>query len=155
MIRSLRLLRVFRVLKLAQYLTEARTLLASLRRSSAKITVFFAFVMIVVLILGSAIYAIEGGRKDTAFTSIPKSVYWAIVTVTTVGYGAITPQTPVGQALAAIAMIIGYSIIVVPTGIVTADIFAEAAVSTQACKTCAAEGHAIDADYCNRCGARL
>jgi voltage-gated potassium channel len=154
-IRSLRLLRVFRVLKLAQYLSEARTLLAALRRSRAKITVFFAFVMIVVLILGSAIYAIEGGRANTPFTSIPRSVYWAIVTVTTVGYGDIAPQTLLGQALAAIAMIIGYSIIVVPTGIVTADIFAESSVSTQACPVCVAQGHVSDAEYCYRCGARL
>lgn len=154
-IRALRLLRVFRVLKLAQYLTEARVLLASLRRSVAKITVFFAFVMTVVLILGTSIYAVEGGREDTAFTSIPRSVYWAIVTVTTVGYGDIAPKTPLGQALAAIAMIIGYSIIVVLTGIVTADMFAESSVSTAACPSCAAEGHAPDANFCKRCGARL
>jgi voltage-gated potassium channel len=153
-IRSLRLLRVFRVLKLAQYLTEARALLVSLRRSSAKITVFFAFVMIVVLILGAAMYAIEGG-DETRFSSIPKSVYWAMVTVTTVGYGDITPQTPLGQALAAVAMIIGYSIIVVPTGIVTADIFADSMVSTKACPVCAIEGHDSDAEYCKRFGGRL
>ena len=154
-IRGLRLLRVFRVLKLAQYLREARTLLTSLRRSGAKITVFFAFMIILVLILGSAMYWIEAEANPEHFSSIPKSVYWAIVTVTTVGYGDIVPKTVVGQALAALAMILGYSVIVVPTGIVTADIFAEAGTSAAACPGCAAEGHDGDAVFCKKCGTKL
>ena len=157
-IRAIRLLRIFRVLKLAQYLTEANALFVSMRRTGTKITVFFAVVMIVVLILGATMYVIEGQQPNTTFSSIPMGVYWAIVTVTTVGYGDIAPQTALGQAFAALAMIIGYSIIVVPTGIFSAELIASthaARISTQACPQCSREGHDIDADFCKFCGARL
>jgi voltage-gated potassium channel len=157
-IRAIRLLRIFRVLKLAQYLTEANALFVSLRRTGTKITVFFAVVMIVVLILGATMYVIEGQQEDSEFNSIPKGVYWAIVTVTTVGYGDIAPTTPLGRAVAAVAMILGYSIIVVPTGIFSAELIAvthATQVSTQACPQCSREGHDIDADFCKYCGARL
>ena len=156
-IRAIRLLRIFRVLKLARYLTEVNALFVSLRRTGTKITVFFAVVMIAVLILGAAMYVIEGQQNDT-FSSIPKGVYWAIVTVTTVGYGDIAPKTPLGQAVAALAMILGYSIIVVPTGIFSAELIAAThatQVSTQACPQCSREGHDIDADFCKYCGAHL
>ena len=161
-IRGLRLLRVFRVLKLAQYLTEARTLMVSLKRTRAKIVVFFTFVMIVVLLLGSALYFVEGpsgdaSKRDGAINSIPEGMYWAIVTVTTVGYGDVVPQTVAGKALSALAMLVGYSIIVVPTGIVTAEVIAAShgGISTHACPSCSADGHDGDAFYCKYCGARL
>ncbi len=156
-IRAIRLLRIFRVLKLAQYLTERSVLVISLRRTGAKITVFFATVMIIVLILGATMYVIEG-QQNTDFSSIPKGVYWAIVTVTTVGYGDIAPQTGLGRAVAALAMILGYSIIVVPTGIFSAEIIAtrhDAGISTQVCPHCSREGHDVDAEFCKYCGSRL
>jgi len=154
-IRLLRIIRVFRVLKLVQYLNEARMLTRALRASRRKITVFLFAVLTLVVLLGSLMYMIEGGANG--FTSIPKSIYWAIVTLTTVGYGDISPQTAAGQILAAAIMILGYSIIAVPTGIVTAE-FAQAfrkGVSTQACPQCSAEAHDEDAVYCKYCGARL
>ncbi|MCA9264954.1 MAG: ion transporter [Planctomycetales bacterium] len=154
-IRTLRLLRVFRVLKLAQYLAEAETLLHAFRQSRAKITVFFLMVMILVLILGSVMYVIEGGGVNEQFSSLPKSVYWAIVTVTTVGYGDIAPVTPPGQAVASLAMILGYSIIVVPTGFTLAEVMTHSSISTQSCPNCVREGHAADAIYCKYCGAKL
>ena len=157
-VRALRLLRVFRVLKLAQYLSEANLMLHSLRRTAAKIIVFLLFVMVVCLILGTTVYVVEGGPQGTGdFQDIPSSVYWAIVTVTTVGYGDMAPSTWLGQSLAAMAMIIGYSIIVVPTGIVTAEMMAvhSGSVSTRACHECSRDGHALDADYCKFCGYEL
>ena len=107
------------------------------------------------LILGTAMYCLEADQEPNHFSSIPKAVYWAIITVTTVGYGDITPTTPLGQALAAVTMSLGYSIIVVPTGIVTADIVAESAMSPRCCPNCSAEGHHLDAEYCHKCGAPL
>ena len=154
-IRLLRVIRVFRVLKLVQYLNEARMLIRALRASRRKITVFLFAVLTLVVILGSLMYMIEGGANG--FTSIPRSIYWAIVTLTTVGYGDISPQTATGQILAAAIMILGYGIIAVPTGIVMAE-FAQAfrkGVSTQACPQCSAEAHDEDAVYCKYCGARL
>lgn len=120
-IRFLRVLRVFRVFKLVAYLEEARAMGAALRASAKKITVFLVGVLTMVVVLGSLMYVIEGAQPETGFTSIPRSIYWAIVTLTTVGYGDISPGTPAGQALAAVIMILGYSIIVVPTGIVTVE----------------------------------
>ena len=153
-IRLLRILRVFRVLKLAQYLTEAGMLAQALRASSKKITIFLFTVLTLVVILGSLMYLIEG--EENGFTSIPVSVYWAIVTLTTVGYGDISPQTPLGQTLAAMVMILGYAILAVPTGIVSVELArADAAVSTQCCRYCSAEGHAHDAIFCKICGERL
>lgn len=154
-IRVLRLLRIFRVLKLAKYLREATLLLNALKASRRKIAVFMFAVLTIVLICGSLMYVIEGGANG--FTSIPRSVYWAVVTLTTVGYGDIAPQTEVGQAVAALIMILGYGIIAVPTGIVTAELTQPnlRGVSTQACPSCSREGHTIDAEFCFACGTRL
>ena len=153
-IRALRLLRVFRVLKLAQYLGEADEFLRALRASRAKITVFLGTVLTVVLIMGALMYLIEG--EESGFTSIPTSMYWAIVTMTTVGYGDITPTTVFGQMLSALLMILGYGIIAVPTGIVSAELVrVPKAVSTQACPSCSAEGHDHDATHCKFCGHKL
>ena len=154
-IRGLRLLRVFRVLKLRQFLGEANVLLRALKASRAKITVFLGAVLTLVLIIGSAMYMIEG--EASGFTSIPRSIYWAIVTMTTVGYGDIAPATPLGQALAAVVMIIGYSIIAVPTGIVSVEL-AQASqhhANTIGCPHCGEEGHDLDAAYCRICGGKL
>ncbi len=154
-IRALRLLRVFRVLKLSHLLSEARELNAALRASRGKIIVFLAAVMIIVTILGAAMYVIEG--ESGGFDSIPRSIYWAVVTLTTVGFGDITPQTPLGQALSVVVMVLGYAIIAVPTGIVSTEIARTQArhISTRACPECGADGHDADAQFCKHCGARL
>lgn len=154
-VRMLRIVRVFRVFKLAQYISEGQTLRRALYASRRKIGIFVYVVLILVVIIGALMYLIEG--EASGFTSIPRSIYWAIVTLTTVGYGDIAPVTSVGQALAAVVMIIGYGIIAVPTGIVTAEMAKESArqVSTQACPECSAEGHDADARYCKYCGAKL
>lgn len=158
-IRSLRLLRIFRILKLVQYIGEANLLIKSLRASRAKIVVFMFFVMSITFILGSLMYIIES--PEAGFTSIPRSVYWAIVTLTTVGYGDIAPQTDLGQFIASVIMITGYAIIAVPTGIISAEIARQGtdgkkvAISTQVCPSCSAEGHDSDAEYCKFCGDKL
>jgi voltage-gated potassium channel len=154
-IRILRILRIFRILKLVPYLGEARLLMRALRASGRKIAVFIYTVLTLVVIFGSLMYVIESGTQG--FTSIPRSIYWTIVTLTTVGYGDISPQTPVGQTLASIVMILGYGIIAVPTGIVTVEMTQTFGrrVSTQACPECSAEGHDADARYCKYCGAGL
>ena len=154
-IRVLRVLRIFRVLKLAKYVGETRILIQALRASRRKITVFLFAVFTLVIIFGALMYLIED--PDSGFTSIPRSIYWAIVTLTTVGYGDISPQTDFGQAVSAIIMIIGYGIIAVPTGIVTAELSQvyKMSVSTQACPQCSAEGHDTDAKFCKYCGSTL
>lgn len=154
-IRVLRLLRIFRVFKLVQFLSEARRLLDALHASFRKIAVFLCTVMTLVIIFGALMYVVEGAANG--FTSIPRSIYWAIVTMTTVGYGDISPQTDLGQALAAIIMIIGYGIIAVPTGIVTVELsqVVHRGASTQACPGCGADGHDKDARYCKYCGEKL
>jgi voltage-gated potassium channel len=154
-IRALRLLRIFRVFKIARYLHEVSALVRAIRNSSAKIAVFLLAVLAIVLIMGAAMYVIEG--EQSGFTSIPRGMYWAIVTVTTVGYGDIAPRTIVGQIVASIAMVLGYSLIIIPTGIFSMEIVqaARQQVTTQACPECLAEGHDVDAKYCKRCGARL
>lgn len=153
-IRSLRLLRIFRVLKLVQYLGEADLLMRALRASRRKITLFLFTVLNLVVILGSLMYVIEGGQNG--FTSIPTSVYWAVITLTTVGYGDIVPETGLGQAVATVVMIIGYSIIAVPTGIITSEIsYASRYSKGRVCQNCSFEGHDIDARFCKRCGAEL
>jgi voltage-gated potassium channel len=154
-IRILRILRIFRILKLFHYLGEARLLMKALRASSRKMIVFIYTVMTLVVIFGSLMYVIEGGTNG--FTSIPRSIYWAIVTLTTVGYGDISPQTVLGQTLASVVMILGYAIIAVPTGIVTVEMSRAFSrnVSTQACPECSAEGHDTDARHCKFCGAVL
>jgi len=154
-IRVLRVLRIFRVLKLVKYVGETRLLMQALRASRRKITVFLFAVLTLVIIFGSLMYLIED--PASGFTSIPRSIYWAIVTLTTVGYGDISPQTNFGQAVSAIIMIIGYGIIAVPTGIVTAELTQvyKRSVSTQACPQCSAEGHDTDAKFCKYCGSTL
>lgn len=154
-IRILRVLRIFRVLKLVKYLGEADLLMQALRASRRKITVFLFTVLILVIIFGSMMYIIEG--EANGFTSIPRSIYWCIVTLTTVGYGDISPQTPLGQTIAAVIMIMGYGIIAVPTGIVTVELGQafRRRVSTQVCPHCSREGHDTDADYCKYCGGAL
>jgi voltage-gated potassium channel len=155
-IRILRLLRIFRLLKLSEYLTEADTLRRALRASRRKISVFLSAVVLLVVIIGALMYVVEG--EENGFTNIPVSIYWAVVTMTTVGYGDLSPRTPLGQLIASIVMIIGYGIIAVPTGIVSVEL-AQAArqqsVSRQSCPACAAEGHDPDARYCKYCGANL
>ena len=152
-LRALRLLRVFRILKLARYVGESNRLLVAMRASKAKISVFLFFVVILCVILGTIMYLIEGG-EDSGFTSIPRSVYWAIVTLTTVGYGDIAPITGIGQFIAAIIMILGYGIIAIPTGIVTAEYSRNTQIdtNTQNCPNCAASKHKDKAEYCYKCG---
>jgi len=154
-LRILRLLRIFRILKLVQFLKEARMLMRALWSSGRKIAVFLFAVLLLVTIFGSLMYVIEGA--ENGFINIPTSIYWAIVTLTTVGYGDISPQTGLGQVIASLIMILGYSIIAVPTGIVSVEM-AQAykmSVSTQACPQCSQEGHDVDAKFCKDCGARL
>lgn len=155
-IRTLRVLRIFRVLKLTHYLGEAQFLLHALQASRRKVTVFLFAVLNIVIVVGALMYLIEG--EQHGFSSIPHSIYWAIVTITTVGYGDVAPQTPAGQALASVLMILGYAIIAVPTGIVTNELALEArrqTVSTQCCPECSAEGHDTDAVHCKYCGGTL
>jgi voltage-gated potassium channel len=155
-VRALRLLRVFRVLKLGSFLGEAQVLLIALRASRAKITVFLGTVLVLTLLMGSMMYLVEGPTHG--FTSIPRGVYWAIVTLTTVGYGDLYPRTDFGQGIAACVMIMGYGILAVPTGIVSVELAAatrQQRWTTQACPRCSRGGHDHDAVHCKYCGANL
>jgi len=154
-IKILRMLRIFRVLKMAQYVGEADLLKNALVASRRKIGIFLVVVMTIVVIVGSLMFIIEG--EATGFTSIPRSVYWAIVTITTVGYGDISPATPLGQTLAAFLMILAYSIIAVPTGIITAEIGVSTAQERNArkCDVCGHHQHDADAKFCKHCGVSL
>lgn len=153
-LRALRLLRVFRILKLARYISESNRLLIALRNSRAKVAVFLFFVLILCIILGTVMYMIEG--SENGFTSIPRSVYWAIVTLTTVGYGDIAPGTPLGQLIASVIMILGYSIIAIPTGIVSAEMAKPTIhTNTQACPNCLKDDHKDGAEFCYHCGHEL
>lgn len=154
-VRVLRVLRVFRILKLVQYVGEGRILVEALRSSRFKITVFVLAVLSITVIVGSIMYLIEG--PDAGFTSIPVGVYWAIVTLTTVGFGDITPLTPVGQTLAALVMVTGYGIIAVPTGIVTAELVhaSRSLAGQRLCPRCGRPGHDPDATHCKWCGTEL
>lgn len=154
-IRLLRILRIFRLFKLVQYLNEARMITQALRASSRKIAVFLFTVLTLIVIFGSLIYMVEG--EENGFISIPRSIYWTIVTLTTVGYGDISPKTGLGQFLASIVMILGYGIIAVPTGIVTVEMAHgfKKEVTTQSCPVCGAEGHDADAVHCKFCGGKL
>ncbi len=152
-IRILRVLRVFRVLKLVQFMGEADQLMKAMVASKRKIFVFLFFIITLVTILGSLMYLIEG--EASGFDSIPRSIYWAIVTLTTVGYGDISPDTNLGQAIAAIIMIMGYSIIAVPTGIVTSAMFFKKDLNKQTCSVCENNQQTKDAKFCNYCGAKM
>lgn len=155
--RALRLLRVFRILKLIRFVGEANNLTRALKHSRSKIFIFIFFVFIISIILGTIMYLIEG--PEHGFKSIPQSIYWCIVTLTTVGFGDITPQTPLGQLLATFIMIIGYGIIAVPTGIISAE-YASSNRKTEpnkgnACKSCGTDIIISDAIFCRKCGEKL
>ncbi|WOC40231.1 ion transporter [Polaribacter sp. HL-MS24] len=155
-LRALRLLRVFRILKLTRYIGASNNLIIALKASKAKIAVFLFFVVIVCIILGTIMYMIEG--EENGFTSIPRAVYWAIVTLTTVGFGDIAPQTPLGQLIASTIMILGYGIIAIPTGIVSSEMTKKSSTidsNTQSCANCLKEGHKDDAEFCYHCGSIL
>ncbi|WP_338023469.1 ion transporter [Archangium primigenium] len=154
-VRVLRLLRIFRVLKLASFLGQANVLLTALRASQQKIVVFLGAVLSTVVIMGSVMYQVEG--EANGFDSIPRGMYWAIVTMTTVGYGDLTPHTVAGQLIASVLMVMGYGIIAVPTGIVSVEL-AQAtrqAIDPRACPGCGLQGHDLDAAHCKHCGDRL
>ncbi|MEZ9231979.1 ion transporter [Vibrio amylolyticus] len=154
-IRMLRVMRIFRILKLVRYLQDSNILLRSLLMAKRKIFIFFSTVGILVIILGSVIYVIEG--PENGFTSIPQSIYWAIVTITTVGYGDLVPQTSIGKAVASITMLLGYSILAVPTGIITAELNQEmnSHKTLVKCPNCMKTGHESDAIHCKFCGSEL
>ena len=154
-VRSLRLLRAFRIFKLGQMLSESQALRRAIWASRAKLAVFLTFLLTAVVIAGAAMHVIEG--PEHGFTSIPQGMYWAIVTMTTVGYGDIAPQLPLGKVLAAGIMLLGYSLLIVPTGIVSAELVQHGRkpLTTQVCPECMAEGHDIDAVHCKYCGGRL
>jgi len=157
-IRALRLLRVFRIFKMIGFLRQGKIILLALRKSREKILVFLFFVFIVASIFGTMMHLIEGGSNEN-FDNIPRSIYWAIVTITTVGYGDISPTTPLGQMIAALVMLLGYAVIAVPTGIVSSEMVMaskkENDISTQACRFCSKEGHDEDAIHCKFCGELL
>ncbi|MCC1484812.1 ion transporter [Winogradskyella immobilis] len=163
-LRALRLLRVFRILKLARYLGASQNLVNALKASKAKISVFLFAVIITAIILGTIMYLIEG--EENGFTNIPKSVYWCIVTLTTVGFGDITPQTPIGQFIASLVMVLGYGIIAVPTGIVSAEYThslknndnsseEDIPLNSQSCGNCLDDTHKDGAQFCHKCGYQL
>ena len=153
-IRILRVLRVFRVLKLAKFLGESDMLIQALRASRRKITIFVFTVLTLVVVLGSLMYVIES--REDGFTSIPRSIYWAIVTLTTVGYGDIHPKTGLGQALASVIMILGYGLIAVPTGIFTVEASTiKQKLSSRTCAECGSKNHDGDALFCKSCGERF
>ncbi len=155
-VRALRLLRIFRILKLTRYVGESNKLSRALLHSRAKIFIFLFAVVIISIIAGTLMYIIEG--EESGFTSIPRSVYWAIVTLTTVGYGDISPETPLGQLIASVIMIMGYGIIAVPTGIVSAEYARsqpEIHVNTQSCRNCGNEKHRDNSEFCDKCGNEL
>jgi voltage-gated potassium channel len=154
-LRALRLLRVFRILKLGRYMGASTNFVIALKESRAKIAVFISFVVILCIILGTIMYLVEA--PESGFTSIPRSVYWAIVTLTTVGYGDIAPQTPLGQLIASAIMILGYGIIAIPTGIVSAQMVKQDknVTEVESCPNCLFDSHSANADFCSKCGYKL
>ena len=152
-IRALRLLRIFRILKLSQYTKAGRFLLNAIWSNREKIGIFFVFIITLTTIVGTMMYLIEG--EENGFTDIPTSIYWAIVTLTTVGYGDISPVTGLGKFFASVVMILGYAIIAVPTGIVTASLIVKGSTNTQVCSNCFYDKHDDDALFCKRCGNSL
>ncbi len=153
-LRALRLMRIFRILKLVQFIGESNNFIVALKASRVRIAVFISFILILCTILGTIMYLIED--HDSGFTSIPESVYWAIVTLTTVGYGDIAPVTPFGQFIASLVMILGYAIIVIPTGIITSELVKDSMknvqTNTQSCPNCSAGKHRDKAEFCYKCG---
>jgi voltage-gated potassium channel len=156
-VRTIRLLRIFRVFKLARYLSEAAALRRALYLSRHKIAVFLTTVLIVVLIASALMHIVEANAGNRAFDSMPSAMYWAIITMTTVGYGDIIPMTTIGKITTAALVLVGYSLIIIPTGILTAEItgYGRHSVTTRACPSCMLEGHDSDALYCKRCGSPL
>ncbi|MEO6315138.1 MAG: ion transporter [Chitinophagaceae bacterium] len=155
-LRALRLLRIFRIFKLSHYLSEMQFLGVALRGSLRKISIFMLVVLNLVIIMGSIMYLVE--KNQNGFDSIPDSIYWAIVTITTVGYGDISPTSPMGKFIASVIMLMGYAIIAVPTGILTtemASVMRKKQVRSEACPACGREGHDVDAKYCKYCAATL
>lgn len=153
-IRAIRLIRIFRIFKLSRYLRGANVMQIALKSSRPKIVVFLLSVILIVIILGTLMYIVEGQKNG--FENIPKSIYWSVVTLTTVGYGNVVPVTTFGKFLASIIMILGYGIIAVPTGIVSAAIAKSAnKVTTQSCRSCSKEGHDLNAKHCKFCGFKL
>lgn len=156
-IRAFRLLRVFRIFRLVNYLSGSRTILTAIKQSRHKIQVFLLTIFIVVIVMGTLMYVIEG-QHNSGFDNIPRSIYWAIITLTTVGYGDITPITALGQMLASVIMIMGYAIIAVPTGIVTGELIKQEnykKLSLRSCPHCMTEGHVEESVYCFACGEKL
>lgn len=154
-VRSLRLMRIFRVFKMFSFLNEGHALLQAILDSSRKIFVFFLFVLVMVISIGTIMFMIEGNVEGTSFKSIPSGIYWAIVTLTTVGYGDITPVTSFGRFMSAVVMLLGYTIIAVPTGIVSASISREKEKDERVCENCGCTGHEKGATHCKKCGTRL
>jgi voltage-gated potassium channel len=155
-VRILRLIRIFRIFKLTQYIAEYQTLMQALHASRRKIMVFISMVLMIVLLLGTVMYVVEG--PEHGFTSIPRAMYWAVVTITTVGYGDITPHTDMGRAIASVMMLLGWSILAVPTGIVTAEMTSQRLLRrapARTCPECRSEGHEPDARFCKDCGAAM
>jgi voltage-gated potassium channel len=158
-VRTLRMLRIFRVLKLTRYLSEAAALRHAVYQGRQKIAVFLSTVLIVVLITSAIMHIVEGNADNEAFQNLPESMYWAIITMTTVGYGDITPITPIGKAVTAMLVLVGYSLIIVPTGILSAEMaserFGRARITTRACPHCLREGHDAEAKFCKHCGGAM
>ena len=157
-LRALRLLRVFRILKLTRFIGESANFGKALKRSRVKIAVFISFVIVLCIILGTVMYLVES-NEGSGFTSIPRSVYWAIVTLTTVGYGDIAPITALGQFIASLIMILGYGIIAIPTGIVTSEMSKSEKElipnNTQNCANCNEDYHQDNAEFCHKCGHKI
>lgn len=155
-LRSIRLIRVFRIFKLFSFIDEGYALLRSISQSMRKLLVFFLFVLILNICIGTLMYMVEGNLPDTAFTSIPRSIYWSIVTMTTVGYGDITPTTGLGQILSSVVMLLGYTIIAVPTGIVSSTMVENRyKAANRACPNCGRTGHELNSKFCRFCGSEL
>lgn len=155
-LRSLRLMRIFRVLKLFSFLTEGNILVKSIVSSWKKIAVFFMFVVLLVICLGTVMFMVEGQHEGTSFNNVPNSIYWAVVTLTTVGYGDITPVTTMGRFLSTVIMLLGYTILAIPTGIVSATMIQESRKSlNKVCSNCGRSDHDLDSKYCKYCGAKF
>lgn len=156
-VRVLRLLRIFRIFGLSAYVSEYRSLALAIRNSARKILIFLSFVVIVTIIMGTVMFMVEG--QEHGFTSIPTSIYWAVTTMTTVGYGDISPETALGRLIATLMMLVGWGTLAVPTGIVTVEMGharrVHASATTRSCQACLTEGHLPDAVFCMHCGERL